>query len=81
MENITITQHKIYVENSKSGEKPRPLSQDNQRKIFTMRKIITTTLSEINFLSPKPQIHNPEKYPLTKQTRNTHIEAPNAPSI
>ena len=80
MENTPITQHKIYVENSKSGEKPRPLSRDKQRKIFTMWKIITTTLSEINF-SPKPQIHNPEKYPLTKQTRNTHIEEPNAPSI
>jgi len=80
MENTPIKQHKIYVENSKYGENPRPLSQDNQRKIFTMWKIITTTLRN-NFLSPKPQIHNPEKYPLTKQTRNTHIEEPTSPSI
>ena len=80
MENTPITQHKIYMENSKSGEKPRPLSRDNQRKIFIIWKIITTTLRN-KFLLPKPQIHNPEKYPLTKQTRNTHIEEPNAPSI
>ena len=45
MENTSITQHKIYIENSKFEEKPRPLLQDNQRKIFTMWKIITTTLS------------------------------------
>ena len=80
MENTPITQHKIYVENSKSGEKPQPLSRDNQRKIITMWKIITTTLRN-NFLSPKPQIHNFEKYSLTKQTRNTHIEESNAPTI
>ena len=80
MENTQITQYKIYVENSKSREKPRLLSQDNHSKIFTMWKIITTTLRN-NFLSPKPQIHNPEKYSLTKQTRNTHIEEPHAPSI
>ena len=34
-----------------------------------------------NFLSLKPQIHDPEKYSLTKQTRNTYIEEPNASSI
>ena len=73
MEYTPITQHKIYVENFKSGEKPQSLSQDNQRKIFIMWKIITTTLKN-NFFSPKPKIHNLEKYPLTKQTRNTHIE-------
>ena len=53
MENIPITQHKIYVENSKSREKPRPLSQDNQKKnIHYVENYYNHTL--INFLSPKP---------------------------
>ena len=30
-----------------------------------------------NFLSSKSQIHDLEKYPLTKQTHSTHIEEPN----
>ena len=80
MENTSITQHKIYVENSKSGEKSQSLLRDNQRKIFTMWKIITITLRN-NFLSPKPQIHNPDKYSLIKQPHNTHIEESNTPSI
>ena len=29
MENTPITQHKIYIENYKSGEEQRPLSKDN----------------------------------------------------
>ena len=81
MENTPITQHKIYVENSKSGEKPRPLSKwQPEKNIHYMENFYNHTLIN-NFLSPKPQIHNPEKHPLTKQTRNTHIEEPNAPSI
>ena len=36
MENTSITQHKIYVENFKFGEKSRPLSEDKQKKIFIM---------------------------------------------
>ena len=63
MENTPITQHKIYVENSKFGEKPRPLSQDNQRKIFTMWKIITITLSEIIFSHPSPKYMIPKNIP------------------
>ena len=81
MENTSITQYKIYMENSKSGEKPRPLSQDNQRKNIHYAKNYYNHTLRNNFLSPKPQIHNPEKYPLTKQTRNTHIEEPTSPSI
>ena len=81
MENTTITQYKIYLENSKFGEKPRPLSRDNQRKtIHYVENYYNHTLRN-NFLSLKPQIHNFEKYSLTKQTRNTYIEEPNAPSI
>ena len=55
MENTPITQHKIYVENSKSEKKPQPLSKDNQRKNIHYVKIITTTLSEIIFSHPSPK--------------------------
>ena len=55
MENIPITQHKIYVENSKSGEKPRPLSQDNQRKnIHYVENYYNHTLIN-NFSHPSPR--------------------------
>ncbi|GAY64609.1 hypothetical protein CUMW_234810, partial [Citrus unshiu] len=70
MENTTITQHKIYLENSKFGEKPRALSRDNQRKtIHYVENYYNHTLRN-NFLSLKPQIHNFEKYSLTKQTQS-----------
>ena len=58
MENTPITQHKIYVENSKSIEKPRPLSRDNQRKnIHYVENYYNHTFRN-NFLSSKSQIHD-----------------------
>ena len=51
------------------------------REKYSLCKKLLQPLSEIKFLSPKPQIHNPEKYPLTNQTRNTHIEEPTSHSI
>ena len=81
MENTPIKQHKIYVENSKSGEKPRPLSKRQPEKnIHYVENYYNHTLRN-NFLSPKPQIHYSEKYFLTKQIRNIHIEKSNALSI
>ena len=53
--------------------------QPEKKNIHYVENYYNHTL--INFLSPKPQIHNLEKYPLTKQTHNTYIEEPNAPSI
>ena len=58
MENTPITQHKIYVENSKSGEKPRSLSKDNQRENIYYVKNFYNHFLKNNFLSPKPQIHD-----------------------
>ena len=75
MENTPILQHKIYMENFKSREKSRPLSKDNHRKnIHYVKNYYNHTLIN-KFLSPKPQIHNFEKYFLTKQTRNTHLKS------
>ena len=51
-----------------------------EKNIHYVKNYYNHTLRN-KFLPPKPQIHNSEKYPLTKQTRNTHIEEPNAPSI
>ena len=81
MENTSIKQYKIYVENSKSGEKTTAVvtRQPEKKNIHYVENYYNHTL--INFLSPKPQIHNLEKYPLTKQTHNTQIEEQNAPSI
>ena len=60
MENTPITQHKIYVKNSKSGEKPRPLSKRQPEKnIHYVENYYNHTLRN-NFLSPKPQIHPKE---------------------
>ena len=81
MENTPITQHKIYVKNSKYGEKSRLLSKDNQRKNIHYVENFYNHFLINNFLSPKSQIHDSYKYSLTKQTSNTHIEEPNAPSI
>ena len=58
MENTSIIQHKIYVENFKSEEKSRPLSRDNQRKnIYYVKNYYNHTLKN-NFLLLKPQIHS-----------------------
>lgn len=52
--NINLTTQNLRG-NSKSGEKPRLLSKDNMRKIFTIWKIIITTLSEIIFSHANPK--------------------------
>ena len=80
MENTPITQHKIYMENSKWRKTTAVVERQPEKNIHYMENYYNHTLIN-NFLSPKPQIHNPEKYLLTKQTRNIHIEEPNAPSI
>lgn len=61
--------------------KTRPLSKDNKRKNNHYLKNYYNHILINNFLSPKPKVHDPKKYSLTKQTRNTHVEEPNAPII
>ena len=54
--------------------------RETTREKYSLCGKLLQPLSEIIF-SPKPQIHYPDKYFLTKQPHNTHIEELNTPLI
>lgn len=54
MENTPITQHKIYVENSKSGEKTTAVIKRQPEKNIHYVKNFSNHIFRNNFLSSKP---------------------------
>ena len=72
MENISIIQHKIYVENSKSGEKPQPLSKRQSEKKYSLCEKLLQPHSHKFSLTQAPDTPKILKFPNTHLMLNLH---------